>query len=1249
MPCFAVCLLTGLVFGAGSALAGQTHVLLETFGSVAQPTFNRPASAAVDQATGDLLVIEAGAGRISRYHSDGTPANFSALSSTNFIDGQPGEADATAQGGLHFADDGFDSLYSQIAIDNSGTATDGDFYITQDKARGGGVQAVDIFARSGEYLGQITGGSSSSFHEVEGVGISPCGVAVDSSGDLYVGGAEEEEIYKYDPTANPPTNTDQVAAFPFTEPCHLAAGVGPSTGSLLVSAFVNGGVYKLDAAAGDILYQIDSYGARQIAIDPANGDLLIPPVAGGSPHFGEFDVSGDSGAKQLSSFAAPPVIAFDGTSDLLYGGESGPSANFRTYTSLVPLPDLTTGPPAAIGETTVTLTGTVKTSGKELTECRFEYGLTTAYGSTVPCTESPAQIGTGTAEVHAPLSGLAAATVYHYRLRAANEYGQAEFPGADRSVETVAPPEILLSGAEDVTAHTATLKAQINPHSADTTYRFEWGLSGAPYEHVTSDLPIGSEPAPKTVTQRLQGLSTGTPYHYRVIAESHCRPETAPGEVCARQAPDHVFTTYLPSPPPETDCPNQALRYGASALLPDCRAYEMVSPVDKEGANIQIVRNSEMPTQASPDGERFTYANAFEPVFAGQPSSKVLDQYLATRGADGWTDRGINAPLGRQLQAGGDISYPATETAAFSDDLCSEWISDYNYTPLTADAQQGFTNLYRQDLCGPGGFEALSTASPPEGASQAYFETRSLQGFSSDGTRAFFTAMTALTPEALPGAETVSQIYEHLAGGGLHLVSVLPGGSPAPGKASSGAQVGGGYTDVSFGNLARAVSADGSRVYWTSHVLAGVGDLYLRTHPEQGVVAGECSKPSKPCTVPVGSGSERSFWTATPDGSHALYSEGPLASSGEGQATLYRFDAATEAHTQIAEHVRGVLGASEDLSRVYFISTDPLTGASENEAGQRAEAGQPNLYLDQEGIFTFIGVLAEDDQTSNAYKLGSVDPAYNVARVNPNGSRLLFGSRAQLTGFDNTDAATGKPDTELFAYAAGGALRCVSCAASGELPHGAELGVGHTGNHSSGVWGAAWIPADSNPHYAPKVLSADGSRLFFNSLTPLLSRDTNGAQDIYEWEAPGTGRCTTEKPAYHAFNGGCLYLISSGESPTASVFIDASAAGRDVFFTTEAGLLPQDPGLVDLYDARAEGGFPQPTEAAACEGEACQSPPAPPNDPTPASSSFEGAGNVPPPLRCHKGKVRRKGRCAAKKHKHANGRHRANPNRRTHR
>ena len=158
---------------------------------------------------------------------------------------------------------------------------------------------------------------------------------------------------------------------------------------------------------------------------------------------------------------------------------------------------------------------------------------------------------------------------------------------------------------------------------------------------------------------------------------------------------------------------------------------------------------------------------------------------------------------------------------------------------------------------------------------------------------------------------------------------------------------------------------------------------------------------------------------------------------------------------------------------------------------------------------------------------------------------------------------------------------------------------------------AALIPAWESEFYAPRALSDSGERVFFDSFVSLVPRDTNGKEDVYEWEVVGSGDCTTQNSAFSAMNGGCVSLISSGESPQDSHFMDASATGSDVFFATGASLLPQDTGLIDVYDARVEGGFPA-AEAgpAPCEGEACQGSPVPPNDVTPASASFDGPGDL---------------------------------------
>ncbi|HEX5983973.1 MAG TPA: hypothetical protein VFY69_07190, partial [Solirubrobacterales bacterium] len=166
--------------------------------------------------------------------------------------------------------------------------------------------------------------------------------------------------------------------------------------------------------------------------------------------------------------------------------------------------------------------------------------------------------------------------------------------------------------------------------------------------------------------------------------------------------------------------------------------------------------------------------------------------------------------------------------------------------------------------------------------------------------------------------------------------------------------------------------------------------------------------------------------------------------------------------------------------------------------------------------------------------------------------------------------------------------------------------------------------------YKPRVLSANGRRVFFDSADALVVGDSNsrpgtgaGIADVYEWEAGGEGTC--------AAAAGCLGLISSGSAADSASFGDASADGSDVFFLTEASLVSADPGSMDLYDARVGGGFPLPPQPIPCEGDACQVLPTAPLDPSIATLQA-GVGNPPVSYRkyCRKGYVKRKGICVKK-------------------
>jgi len=315
-----------------------------------------------------------------------------------------------------------------------------------------------------------------------------------------------------------------------------------------------------------------------------------------------------------------------------------------------------------------------------------------------------------------------------------------------------------------------------------------------------------------------------------------------------------------------------------------------------------------------------------------------------------------------------------------------------------------------------------------------------------------------------------------------------------------------------------------------------------------------------------------------------------------------------------------VTGASEDLSYLYFVSKEAL------DAG--ATAGERNLYLDREGTIEFIATVSAVDTgeglDSFTPHLASGNPIGSNVRVTPDGRHLAFMSTESLTGYDNTDAVGASPessngdaDFEAFVYDAdSGRLTCASCNPSGARPVGHEyVRAFKTYDFPTKTWAAAWIPPWENEFHPSRVLSDDGNHLFFNSFDPLVPQDTNGVQDVYQWEAQGTGSCQKVE--------GCLSLISTGDSQRKSEVVDASADGRDVFIRTASSLDPRDPGLYDIYDAREGGGYPLPLSPPACLGDACQSVPAAPNDPTPASAGFKGAGS-PPARKPHK-------RCASKR------------------
>ncbi|MGC1166349.1 MAG: NHL repeat-containing protein [Solirubrobacterales bacterium] len=1062
----------------------------------------------------------------------------------------------------------------------------------------------------------LTGGGKGQFGEVPSKSTykGPTGIAVDSTGNVYVMDLGNFRVQKFDSEG------------------HFLLTFGGKVN-------VTSGANLCTAASGDVC------GTGQVGTGPGEfsienlsgvrGDYL-DVAADGSVYVGDKDriqVFNPDGSYKASlplpEPGNPGALAVDPLSGNLYFAFSqelgnGASSQPGIY-KLSPTDGKQIGTPLGVEKTfglAVDPGGNVYAASKPAGKRARVVKLDPAGNEVVQFAEQGSEFGWEMPAIATGKVGPGAGDVDIYvadQLFGANSsvkiYGATPDPTVVGPPPKVAP-QITEQFATSVDSDGAVLKARINPlFWTDTTYYLEYGTgSCATGPCASAPLPPGSKLTTRSTNEALTSagvflgaLTPNTTYHYRFVAQSggsEGQPVRGVGGKVGQDGAEGTFTTR-PTSEAIAPCANEGFRLDAAASLPDCRAYEMVSPVDKNNSDIiTLVNYVELPARANrsaSDGERLTYS-AYKAFGEGAIASPYSSQYLAERvEGKGWAGRSISPPRqGPTLSGNSALDVQFKE---FSSDLCSGWFLQDTDLSLATEAVPGFPNLYETDLCG-GGYEAITQVPPPERAPNQYsFE---VQGRSVDGVHTVFRANDKLTPNAPGGDATTQKVYDYFEGN-LRLVCVLPNKT-----AVAGCSVGTAADAVTSANVGRiplhnAVSADGLRIYWTA-ASSGPGKLYLRSNTVE--------------TIAVSKGPAE-FLGAAADGSRALYREA-------GQ--LFEFEVeedAPEGGSAIVGGLEGglgqgggVVGMSEDATRGYFVSKEDLDG------GGGAAAGKPNLYLHEDGSFTFIATLADDDIEAPIRSM-SAEPFRHAARVTPDGETVAFISSNELTGQDSTDANSGKADSQVYLWNAGDEqLRCVSCNRTGARPIGADANI-HLSQIKATFWAAALLPTTESNLYAPRALTDDGKRIFFESFDKLLARDTNGTLDVYQWEAQGKGSCKDPR--------GCIELISSGQSPQRSEFVDADAQGEDVFFTTNESLVGWDTGLIDIYDARVDGGLPgPPTQPAACEGEACQGPLSPPNDPTPASAAFQGAGNVkeegkPRKPRCAKGKARRKGRCVGKK------------------
>jgi DNA-binding beta-propeller fold protein YncE len=1104
-------------------------------------------------------------------------------------------------------------------------------------------------------------------------------IAVGPGGTVYVA---DNLFVKQDPGQ---AQTFEVRILKFTAAGACTAAVGPlnverrakglavdAAGSIyLTYDDPAGGIYKYDAS-GTPLYVLDAgTEANGIAVDD-EGNLFASQreTRKNTAGVDQVIVAYDSVGNPLSRFGYDEIDenltglaahhsalgdvfgsegAFFGVSGIKYVNEPPPGP-------IVPTSSVET---ADVGNVRATLKAELNPEGKA-SQYRFEYvdqqSFETEGGFAGPATRK-AEGSVASADFH--LHGLAAtvgcpdplheaaegkclkpATTYRFRIVAGNADGSGKGTVDGGAFTTRLSPELIATWVTGVGTTGAGLRVRLNPLGLSTSGYFEYvdatayqaGLEGGgdgfaaatrvPAEGE-SEIEFGAGETPTTGGVSLSSLVPGTTYFYRVVA-------TDPLLEGPLSGPAKFFRTLeLPAGPPAPPCANESFRSGTAGSLPDCRAYEMVSPLEKANGDV-IVRgefSSSLPAvleQSSLSGSKLAYGSYR--AFGEVETAPFTSQYIAQRDpAKGWISHGINPARSRVKLIELD-----TELRALSPDLCDAWFLTITDPPPGEGGVLGYPNLSRRhdELCGVRSYEALTTIAPPNEPTTSY--QLQLQGVANNGDTAIFTASDSLPGTGAPPLPAPGlQLYEARKGQPLRFVCLLPGEVPKDKPCVAGTLDPGGSGKNRSSSLQNAISANGQRIFWTSYSSLGPGHLYVRIGgSETADVSGKGEELS-------GTKDKAIFWGAAASGSKAIFGTG---------SDLYEFDVDSRQTHLIAHKSKGVLGMSEDAGWVYLASEEAIGGA--NAEGRSPVAGQQNLYLYHAGAFKFIMTLAAEDVESRFAAI-TLRPSQRSARVTADGGHAAFISSASPFGYDNTDLASAEPcgapsgvcDAEVYRYdATGEALACVSCNPTGQRPMGQNLlfrGL------PSGRWAAAHIPPWLNNLYGSRALSDDGSRLYFESSDALALRDTNGHQDVYQWEADGTGSCKAGEPSYVQATGGCLELVSSGQSPRDAEFVDAGPSGDDVFLATLSSLVPEDYGLVDIYDARVGGGFPSPPKPPpSCEGEACQSPPPAPEDITPSSASHQGPGNLgASAARCPKGKRKAhrggKVRCVKKARRHS--------------
>jgi hypothetical protein len=784
-------------------------------------------------------------------------------------------------------------------------------------------------------------------------------------------------------------------------------------------------------------------------------------------------------------------------------------------------------------------------------------------------------------------------TEYAFCVQATNGAGETAISTAQTFKTLAVKPTLSGEEARNVTAETADLSGKLNPNGTDTKYLFEYGESTG-YGTKTPEQDAGAGFTETTVTAHLTGLAKNKTYHWRLVATSTAGTTTGPDHTFIYPVTGTAEASCASLPEPERARTEKIRVERNSTSLPDCRAYELVTPPNKNDSLTTLVFPG-VGTSVSRAGDRVIapVVQCFdEPAGCVGARGNSGTPYAFERRLGGWSTHPLELPA-MQFESTQPISAGIEDGDAF-------------YTaPLPGNTREG---LYATDTTGA--FRLIG----PLGENATFRELSAMIA-TADLSHIVYQTHNSVWP-SFDGGGPAALLYEYVGSGNARpsLVAVSGEGPDSHDLI--------GVCKNELLKYLEALAEDGRTIYFEvercpqggTGINAGpehavpARELYARIDESHTVKISEraatgCEETSCTNSKPrdaefqgASNTGERAYFTSTQkliDGASEDESEDSAVNPGcyntkaVGGCNLYEsvcpsrcehpaerrlIDVSAGDSTGGGPRVQGVMAVPSDGSHVYFVAQGVLTTQA-NMEGQKAQDGADNLYVYDDakpGQAAFIAQLGSPGSGEAAMWRSGI----GFANSTPEGRYLVFTSRQPLT----KDVADGEGPKRVYRYDS----------QTGQMT---RVSVGQDGYNDNGQKAEAEITSLGSGGGFPRTdptMSDDGSLIFFESPGALTSTAQEGNRNVYEWHS------------------GQVALISDGRDTSGLVqFLGASATGEDAFFTSADSLVGEDTDTQrDIYDAHvcsvakpcvpAAAGAPAP-----CKGEGCY-----PSSP----SSVGGAG-----------------------------------------